>query len=99
LGNSKFFQNKGCRLFPRDSAKKSCHPSQVGKKHNCLFCYCPLFHFDCKSIGGMPKIIKQGDTKIKDCSSCVFPHIPGNYDKIVEFLFQHKGFRQRYLTP
>ena len=47
----------------------------------------------------MPKIIKQGDTKIKDCSSCVFPHIPGNYDKIVEFLFQHKGFRQRYLTP
>jgi Zn-finger protein len=23
---------------------------------------------------------------IKDCSECLFPHIPENYDKVVDFL-------------
>ena len=68
----KFFENKECEFYP-------CHKG--AKKLNCLFCYCPLYlKADC---GGNYKILKNG---IKDCSDCLFVHIPENYEKVIEKL-------------
>lgn len=68
----KFFENKECEFYP-------CHKGL--KETNCLFCYCPLYRLtDC---GGNYKILESG---VKDCSGCTFPHIKGNYEKIIEKL-------------
>jgi Zn-finger protein len=74
LNNSRFFSNKDCEYYP-------CHKTE--KDLNCLFCYCPLYLTDC---GGNPSFIECNGKKVKDCSSCLFPHIPENYDKIIEKL-------------
>lgn len=52
---------------------------------NCLFCYCPMNPYqDCP---GTPCYIrKESGAVIKDCSRCVFPHQPDNYEKIIQFL-------------
>jgi len=47
---------------------------------NCLFCFCVLYHLDCP---GDYTILKNG---CKDCTDCVYPHIPENYEKIIELL-------------
>lgn len=76
----KFFCNKKCEYYP-------CHRGL--DEINCLFCYCPLFGFDC---GG--NYIITPDNK-KDCSNCLLPHI--NYDFVIDFLLkrgvlsQHTG--------
>ena len=65
-----FFSNTSCEFFP-------CHAGL--KEFNCLFCYCPLYHkADC---GGNCSYMPNG---IKDCSACVFPHQPENYEKIIK---------------
>lgn len=70
----KFFQNKECEYYP-------CHKGI--KEINCLFCFCPLYaKNDC---GGNYKILENG---VKDCSSCTFPHIRENYEKVIEKLKQ-----------
>lgn len=67
-----FFQNRDCPYFP-------CH--QLGEEaFNCLFCYCPLYALG-PVCGGKFTILPSG---VKDCSGCVFPHIRGNYPRIVE---------------
>jgi len=66
----KRFQHKECEYFP-------CHDV---KEMNCLFCFCPLYNYDC---GGNFTILKNG---VKDCSSCTIPHEEGGYDYIVDFL-------------
>lgn len=69
----KFFANKECEYYP-------CHKGL--NDFNCMFCYCP-FYRDEKCLGN-PKYINVKDKRIKDCSDCLFPHIPKNYDKIIE---------------
>jgi len=70
LNNSRFYANTECEYYP-------CHKL---KKINCLFCYCPLYNYNC---GGKFTIIKNG---IKDCSKCPLPHSNKGYDYIVKFI-------------
>ena len=71
--NFSFFQNRACEYFP-------CHKGVAEADFNCLFCYCPLYALG-KHCGGACDYTEQG---IKDCSRCVFPHVRGNYDAILE---------------
>ena len=63
-----FFENRECEFFP-------CHPTDDPEHFNCLFCFCPLYHTEC----GGACVIRDG---VKDCSACLFPHDPANYDTI-----------------
>lgn len=63
-----FFINKECKKYP-------CHDDIPGI--NCIFCFCPLYNFDCL---GIYKIID----KIKDCSKCSFPHQNQNLKLLIE---------------
>ena len=74
----KYFKNTDCKYFP-------CHEVDPEKDFNCLFCYCPMNPY--KDCPGTPRYIrKENGVCIKDCSGCVYPHLPGNYDKIISFL-------------
>ncbi len=72
--SSRFFANKECEYYP-------CH--DCGSEINCLFCYCPLYNFDCP---GNYKIIDKNGKKIKSCINCDFPHRAENYDAVVAIL-------------
>lgn len=64
-----FFQNRECRYFP-------CHPEADAETFNCLFCYCPLYHFkDCGGESAMRGLVK-------DCTACLKPHAPGGYGHV-----------------
>lgn len=78
MNNShKFFRNESCTYFP-------CHPTDTPQNFNCLFCYCPLYLIpDC---GGKATWFKRGENTIKDCSACMRPHTPEDYDLILEVL-------------
>ena len=67
----KYFQNKECEYFP-------CHENADGERFNCLFCYCPLYALGEKCVGSF-RYTEEG---LKDCSACLIPHMPENYDKI-----------------
>ena len=71
----KFFENRECKYFP-------CHKGL--EDFNCMFCYCPLYSK--KNCPGNPSFIQKGDREIKDCSNCIFPHVPENYEKVLECL-------------
>ena len=73
--SSKFFSNKNCEYFP-------CHKGVDEEKFNCLFCYCPLYALG-KDCGGNYLYLDNG---IKDCSNCLLPHKPENYDYILKKL-------------
>lgn len=66
-----FFQNNECEYFP-------CHKIDSQNRFNCMFCYCPLYMYECM---GAYKILSNG---IKDCSDCLIPHY--NYDYIINKL-------------
>lgn len=70
----RFFQNTQCAYFP-------CHKVSHPETFNCLFCYCPLYLV--QYCGGRFVILPNG---VKDCSSCLIPHIPHNYEKITQRL-------------
>ena len=70
--SSRYFCNKDCEYYP-------CHT--MAEDMNCLFCYCPLYHLE--DCGGSYTITGGG---VKACDACIYPHIPSNYDKIVERL-------------
>ncbi len=72
----KFFINKKCEYFP-------CHKIENTNGFNCLFCFCPLYLKE-KCIGNY----QYTEKGIKNCSSCVVPHIPENYDKIINELMK-----------
>ena len=72
MGHS-FFQNKDCEFFP-------CHKTADNEHFNCMFCYCPLYVYEC---GGQYTKLNNG---IKDCSNCLIPHY--NYQYIIEKLRQ-----------
>lgn len=69
----KYFKNKDCKYFP-------CHKTET-EEFNCIFCFCPLFGVE--ECGGNYKILKNG---WKDCSKCLIPHNPDNYDFIIKKL-------------
>ena len=69
----KYVQNRQCEFFP-------CHKGADPEQFSCLFCYCPLYALG-ENCGGCYTYTEGG---IKDCSSCLVPHRPENYDKIME---------------
>ena len=75
--SSRFFENKQCEYYP-------CHSGI--EEMNCLFCYCPLYSLE--HCPGKHGYVEIGGKKIKTCEDCTFPHEPGNYDKIIQFLSQ-----------
>jgi Zn-finger protein len=77
MSSYKFFSNKDCEFFP-------CHKNINKNTFNCLFCFCPLYNIDCKSLN--VKFIQKGDRMIKDCSDCTNPHYPYEYDHIIDIL-------------
>ena len=76
--NSKFFENRDCEFYP-------CHNGLKYFNFNCLFCYCPFYNDT--ECGGNFEVLSNG---IKDCTNCIYPHVPENYDKIVERLRDKK---------
>ena len=70
--SSSFFANTACKYYP-------CHEGI--EEINCLFCYCPLHHLE--YCPGTPAYIDTPGGRIKDCSSCTFPHRAENYEKII----------------
>lgn len=79
--NYKCFSHRACEFYP-------CHRGADPDHFNCLFCYCPLYLLGTE-CGGNYKILANG---VKDCSDCLFPHRPENYDKVVQNL-QQKIFK------
>ncbi len=69
----KFFQNRQCEYFP-------CHRGADPARFNCLFCFCPLYALG-EHCGGSFTYTEGG---IKDCSGCIRPHCPENYDRILD---------------
>ncbi len=80
--SSKFFCNSACEYFP-------CHDNNLGEDFNCLFCFCPMYRME-ECLGNPTYIKSKSGQMIKDCSACSFPHVPGNYDKIMEYLNDNK---------
>ena len=76
----KFYENKSCEYFP-------CHNINLNKIEgfNCLWCYCPLHNID--DCGGSYEVLEND---VKDCSKCLLPHIPDNYDYIINKLWDKK---------
>lgn len=79
--NYKCFSHRDCEFYP-------CHRGADPDHFNCLFCYCPLYLLGTE-CGGTYQILAGG---VKDCSDCLFPHRPENYDKVVQKL-QQKIFK------
>ena len=73
MANHSFFQNRECEYFP-------CHKGVDPERFNCLFCYCPLYALG-ENCGGSFAYTEDG---VKDCTSCLRPHIRENYDKLLE---------------
>lgn len=72
----KFFCNTKCEYYP-------CH--KTDGELNCLFCFCPLYYND--YCPGNPNLFETTDgKKIKDCSSCGYPHKLENYEQIIRIL-------------
>lgn len=75
VNSHRFFENVECKYFP-------CHKGL--EEHNCLFCYCPLYHRE--NCMGNPQYKEKNGKKIKVCTYCTFPHKPENYDLMIEEL-------------
>jgi Zn-finger protein len=74
LKNSfRYFRNTDCKYFP-------CHKVNPDE-FNCLFCFCPVYFAICP---GTPEYIEKDGTVYKNCADCEYPHIPENYDAVVE---------------
>ena len=70
----RYFENRDCKFYP-------CHDME---HMNCLFCYCPLYHME--PCPGRAEYIEQNGNRVKDCSTCTFPHEKENYDVVVQCL-------------
>lgn len=77
----KCFSHRECEFYP-------CHKGADPDHFNCLFCYCLLYLLGTE-CGGQYRILDSG---VKDCSHCLFPHQPENYDKVVQKV-QQKIFK------
>ena len=81
--SSRFFANTACEYYP-------CHGGL--KDFNCLFCYCPFYLRE--KCPGAPKFLDIRGRIVKDCSGCVFPHCPENYDVIIEWIRKENEQRE-----
>lgn len=79
MNSYKYFSNKDCEYYP-------CHDLN---EINCLFCFCPLYSYEC---GGNFKILDNGK---KDCSKCNIPHKANGYKCITNKL---KGDKMKVLS-
>ena len=68
-----FFCNRECEYFP-------CHAKADPDNFNCLFCYCPLYVLGDRCGGNF--VYSQNG--VKDCSKCLYPHMPQNYEAITD---------------
>lgn len=68
-----FFQNRSCEYFP-------CHEGVDPETFNCLFCYCPLYALGRQCHGRF----QYNEKGCKECTDCPIPHIPENYDAILD---------------
>lgn len=81
--NYSHFSHRNCEYFP-------CHETwgeSDGEtaEFNCLFCYCPLYPNE--TCPGDPSyFVDKLGRKIKDCSGCIYPHQPENYEYIMQCL-------------
>ena len=66
-----YFSHRNCEFFP-------CHEGADPDKFNCLFCYCPLY-----SMGDCGGTFTFTANQVKDCSACLFPHMPEHYSHII----------------
>lgn len=73
--SSRFFANRECEYYP-------CHEGI--EEMNCLFCFCPFYLRE--KCPGHPAYVESKGRRIKDCSHCIFPHKPENYDVILEWI-------------
>ena len=71
--SSRFFANRDCEYYP-------CHPGL--EEMNCLFCFCPFYLRE--ACPGTPRFLEKNGRRIKDCTPCVFPHRPENYERVLE---------------
>ena len=71
----RYFENHSCEFYP-------CHKGLT--QLNCLFCYCPLYHFS--NCPGKYRYIDSNGKRIKECTDCTFPHKTENYEIIMELL-------------
>lgn len=78
-----YFGHETCEYYP-------CHRGwhETGRNEaefNCLFCYCPLYSRE--QCPGTPSyFMDKTGRRIKDCSNCIYPHQPENYEKIISCL-------------
>ncbi len=72
--SSRFFKNIDCTHFP-------CHADAEPDAFNCLFCYCPLYFLP--ECPGSPR---RTETGVKNCTGCLFPHRPENYECVIRCL-------------
>lgn len=73
--STKGFSNINCEYYP-------CHGI---KNQNCMFCFCPLYAYDCSKVGS-PSFIEKNGKSVKDCSKCSVFHEPSNYDLMMKEL-------------
>lgn len=72
--SSRYFANTSCEYYP-------CHDGADAQTFSCMFCYCPLYGMG-TACGGNFKFTGA----VKDCSDCLFPHMPSSYDAIIKAL-------------
>lgn len=77
--SSKYFCNEKCRYYP-------CHGgAEEAGGFNCLFCYCPLYPYD-DCPGTFEMIEGKNGRPVKNCTDCLWPHVPEHYSDLIAFL-------------
>ncbi|MHA1804404.1 MAG: cysteine-rich small domain-containing protein [Promethearchaeota archaeon] len=69
--------DKECPYFP-------CHEGL----EDCTFCYCPFYPCYETDTGGFEKLSSITKEPVWACSSCIFPHVRKNAEKILKGLIE-----------
>ena len=83
-----FYQHRECEYFP-------CHKNADPETFSCLFCFCPLYALG-ENCGGNFTYTENGT---KDCSNCLIPHHPQNYERILSYMEQVLEMAKRGENP
>lgn len=81
--NYSHFAHRLCEYFPCHAMWKETGRDET--EFNCLFCYCPLYLRE-NCPGNPSYFVDRTGQRIKDCSQCIFPHLPENYEKVLQCL-------------
>ncbi|MCQ2521602.1 MAG: precorrin-2 C(20)-methyltransferase [Lachnospiraceae bacterium] len=89
--SAKYFENRSCDYYP-------CHKGM--EELNCLFCYCPFYGWE-ECPGKNEYVTKKDGRRIKVCTDCTFPHVPGNWEKVVGILKmgQQAYYKEKHPLP